>query len=134
MGRKLIKAAESAIFELQSKYEGLKILLYNNVERNQYEIIVDVEKYGLDDEFLSDLAETVREKTNPNGFGIYTYFVNDFDEKKKAQENMKIRGKISTFFRPVTATLSDLRMKYLIWKYRKNLVITKNRTENIKII
>ena len=104
------------------------------MERSQYEIIVDVEKYGLDDEFLSDLAETVREKTNPNGFGIYTYFVNDFDEKKKAQENMKIRGKISTFFRPVTATLSDLRMKYLIWKYRKNLVITKNRTENIKII
>ena len=121
MGRKLIKAAESAIFELQSKYEGLKILLYNNVERNQYEIIVDVEKYGLDDEFLSDLAETVREKTNPKGFGIYTYFVNDFDEKKKAQENMKIRGKISTFFRPVTATLSELRMKYLIRKYRENL-------------
>ena len=121
MGRKLIKAAESAIFELQSKYEGLKILLYNNVERNQYEIIVDVEKYGLDDEFLSDLAKTVREKTNPKGFGIYTYFVNDFDEKKKAQENMKIRSKISTFFRPVTATLSELRMKYSIWKYRKNL-------------
>ena len=63
MGKKLIKAAESAVFELQSKYEGLKILLYNNLERNQYEIIVDVEKYGLDDAFVSDLARTVREKT-----------------------------------------------------------------------
>ena len=88
MGRRLIKAAESAIFELQSKYEGLKILLYNNVERNQYEIIVDVEKYGLDDKFLSDLARTVREKTNLKDFGIYTYFVNAFDDKKRAQENM----------------------------------------------
>ena len=121
MGRKLIKAAESAVFELQSKYEGLKILLYNNIERNQYEIIVDVEKYGLDDEFSSDLVKIIREKTNPKGFGIYTYFVNDFDERKKAQENMKIWGKICTFFRPVTAALSELRMKYLIRKYNKSL-------------
>ena len=121
MGKKLIKAAESAVFELQSRYEGLKILLYNNLERNQYEIIVDVEKYGLDDAFVSDLAKTVREKTNPEGFGIYTYFVNDFDERKKAQENMKIWGKICTFFRPVTAALSELRMKYLIRKYNKSL-------------
>ena len=121
MGEKLIKAAESAVFKLQSKYEDLRILLYNNLERNQYEIIVDVEKYGLDDVFLSDSAKTVREKTNPKGFGIYTYFVNDFDEKKKAQENIKIWGKICTFFRLVTATLSELRMKHLIRKHIRNL-------------
>ena len=121
MEKKLIKAAESAVFELQSRYEGLKILLYNNLERNQYEIIVDVEKYGLDDAFVSDLARTVREKTNPEGFGIYTYFVNDFDEKKRAQENMKIQGKICTFFRPVTAAVSEFRLKYLIRKHRKKL-------------
>ena len=36
MGKKLIKAAESAVFELQSRYEGLKILLYNNLERKKY--------------------------------------------------------------------------------------------------
>ena len=121
MGRKLIRGAEAAITELQDRYKDLKILLYNNIERNQYEIIVDVEKYGLDDEFLNDLIATVREKTNPKGLGIYTYFVNDFDERKREQENIKIWGKVCTFFRPVTEILSDLQRKSRMRKYRENI-------------
>ena len=111
--RKKLEAAKAVISELQDKYEGLKILLYNNVGRNCYEIIVDVEKYGLDDEFEEDLHTILYEKMNLKGLRIYTYFVDDFDERKSKQESMKIRLKIWSFFRPVIT---------LIWPFRERLI------------
>ena len=83
MKRKLIKATETAIIELQNKYQDLKILLYYNVKRNDYELIIDVEKYGLDDEFGSGLQKILGKELYSNGLDIYTYFIDDFDEKKR---------------------------------------------------
>ena len=83
MKRKLIKATETAIIELQNKYQDLKILLYYNVKRNDYELIIDVEKYGLDDEFGSGLQKILGKELYSKGLDIYTYFIDDFDEKKR---------------------------------------------------
>ncbi len=115
MGRKLIRATEAAIIELQNKYKDLKILLYYNVRRNDYELIIDVEKYGLDDEFGSGLQNILGEKLYSKGLDIYTYFIDDFDEKKKKQESMKIRLKIWSFFRPVITLFWPFRNKILFW-------------------
>ena len=46
---------------------------------------------------------------------IYTYFIDDFDEKKKKQESMMIRLKIWAFFRPVIALFWPLRDKIFFW-------------------
>ena len=115
MGRKLIRATEAAIIELQNKYKDLKILLYYNVRRNDYELIIDVEKYGLDDEFGSGLQNILGEKLYSKGLDIYTYFIDDFDEKKKKQESMKIRLMIWSFFRPVITLFWPFRNKILFW-------------------
>ena len=115
MKRKLIKATETAIIELQNKYKDFKILLYYNVKRNDYELIIDVEKYGLDDEFGSGLKKILGKELYSKGLDIYTYFIDDFDEKKKKQESMMIRLKIWAFFRPVIALFWPLRDKIFFW-------------------
>ena len=115
MKRKLIKATETAIIELQNKYKDLKILLYYNVKRNDYELIIDVEKYGLDDEFGSGLQKILGKELYSKSLDIYTYFIDDFDEKKKKQESMMIRLKIWAFFRPVIALFWPLRDKIFFW-------------------
>ncbi|MDR2878978.1 MAG: hypothetical protein LBV03_03595 [Fusobacteriales bacterium] len=78
------------------------------MERNQHEIIVDVEKYCLDDVFVSDLTRTVREKMNPKDLGIYTYFVNDFDENEENAGKYENTGKAGT------AVLSEFRKILII--------------------
>lgn len=67
------------ISELKKTYSGLNSLLYYNNSFDDYELAIERNNYGYDEQFKKCLYSMLEEKIYSQGLYIYVYFTDDFN-------------------------------------------------------